>query len=420
MIYYGQDYIPYNKVQSLPAPGDLYIYNYLGDGAVNVWSVSDYSQNIDSVDIDYIDGFWYAFIHASYSQEGIAYSEVDIRNTQTTIHKFFSWNTIVGYTTYKGPIWKDYIYTVPLQVDRLQYLVKYNGNNIYKGWSYEMDGANNIIINEVCQNYLSTVFPYSRATGVWMEDPYAERMFELYIGTDETEEPSIKVAEITFLYDWSYSDYLDYQYDRWLAMEPLQDYYDSRQYELFSVNTLATLTNRAGIEYINLHDSRSVIAVQLPVGSYRLYNYDAQALKVFKFTVQENCGVRYCLYYVNSRGGWDSVLVDGNYLGADKYKRNTYIQNYITPSLNRGVVEYKNNINETWTLNLRNLTDEKNKLFHNLFESTNVFLHDLEEGRILPVIITTTEMQYKTRKNQKRKSYSYQITVESAQRKIRM
>ena len=131
-------------------------------------------------------------------------------------------------------------------------------------------------------------------------------------------------------------------------------------------------------------------------------------------------GIRYCLYYVNSRGGWDSVLVDGIATQTDKYDRETYTQNYRTPSISRGVIEYRNNITESWTLYLRSLGDSRNKLFHNLYESTNVYLHDLEEGRIVPVIITSREMQYKTRKNQGKKLYSYEITVESSQRKLRM
>lgn len=418
MIYNGHDYQPYASVVSLATPGILYLYYSLGTPAYQV-SLADSSANVIQVDIDVVNSITYAFVQASYPTRGSFEDEVEIRIASSpAVLRHFSWTAVVGTASYSGPIWKDYIYTVPFQASRVQYKVRNNGNDIYKGWCYETGQELEICVNDVARDYLHTEFP--SALNTWYQDYNASKDFELYIGQDENSEPTSKVADIHFNYDWSYSDYLDYQYDRWLAMEPLQDYYDTRQYQIFSVNTYATLTNRSNIEYINLNDARSHIKTQLPAGSYRLYSYEAQPLKIYKFTVKENCGIRYCLYYVNSRGGWDSVLVDGIATQTDKYDRETYTQNYRTPSINRGVIEYRNNITESWTLYLRSLGDDKNKLFHNLYESTNVYLHDLEEGRIVPVIITSREMQYKTRKNQGKKLYSYEITVESSQRKLRM
>lgn len=418
MIYNGNDYQPYSTVVSMPGPGILYIYCTLGQIAAST-TIVEMSANIIDAEVAVVGNIKYAFIQAQYVSNGTWQDEIDIRiNTSPVYQKHYGWTTLVGTSSYSGPIWKDYVYTVPFEAPRVQYRVRYNGNDIYKGWSYQVDQSNEICVNEIARDYLYTTFP--SASNVWYQDYSAAKDFELYIGTSENDDPNTKVADIRFSYDWSYSDYLDYQYDRWLAMEPLQDYYDSRQYHIFTVNTYATLTNRDNIEYINLNDARSIIKTQLPVGSYRLYNHEAEPLKIYKFTVKENCGVRYCLYYVNSRGGWDSVLVDGVSMQTDKYDRETFTQNYRTPSINRGVIEYRNNITESWTLYLRSLGDDKNPLFHNLFESTNVYLHDLEEGRIIPVVITSREMQYKTRKNQGRKLYTYEITVESSQRKLRM
>ena len=420
MIHNGHDYQPYNSVVSLSTPGYLYIYYALGQiGTATVDSISSRITNVDIETVGYQD---YAFVDAYYSTSGSFQEEVDIRiaATQDTpaYHKFFSWTTIVGSTTYTGPIWKDYIYTVPFQASRVQYKVRYNGNDIFKGWAYEIGQSTEICINDIARDYLHTEFPTAEDT--WYQDYNAVKTFELFTGPDESSEPTVKAADLTFKYDWSYSYYYLQQYDSWLAMEPLQDFYDSRQFHIFSVNTYATLTNRSTIQYVNLNDARSHIKTQLPSGSYRLYSYEAPELKIFKFDVRENCGIRYCLYYVNSRGGWDSVLVDGVATQTDKYDRETYTQNYRTPSISRGVIEYRNNITESWTLYLRSLGDSRNKLFHNLYESTNVYLHDLEEDRIVPVIITSREMQYKTRKNQGKKLYSYEITVESSQRKLRM
>lgn len=416
MIHNGHDYQPYNSVVSLSSPGYLYIYYTLGQIAAST-QVDSMSENITNVDIETVGSLVYAFVDAYYPSNGTYQDEVDIRiNSSPAVHKFFSWSAIVGYETYKGPIWKDYVYTIPVQASRIQYLLKYNGNAIYKGWSYETgQNENKICVNEIARDYLYSNYP--EAQNVWYQDYSAEKDFELYIGLSENDEPQTKVSNIHFTYDWSYDlDYLSIPSEAWIAMEPLQDYYDTRQYQIFSVNDTSTVRFN-NTTYTNSRTGRSIIKTQFNTPGTITLQHGGYSRS---FTVKDNCGLRYCLYYVNSRGGWDSVLVDGVSMKTDKYDRETYTQNYLTPSRQRGVIEYRNNITESWTLYLRSIGDSKNPLFHNLFESTNVFLHDLEEGRVLPVIITSTEMQYKTRKNQGRKLYTYQITVESAQRKLRM
>ena len=417
MIYNGHDYQPLNTVMSLSGPGTLYLYVSLGDTYNSNWAIDDSSANVSSTSIAQVSGTWYVFIDATYSANGTYsdYIEVRISYTPPGTLKHYGWDTLVGYATYSGPIWKDYVYTIPFQADRVEYELRYNNNPVYRGWSYEIDSVNEICVNEVARDYLSTRFPISVGTGTWYQDYYAKRTFELLISTSEDIDPDIKVAEITFLYDWSYDDTLPPS-ETWIAMEPLQYTLDSRAYHLFSVNSSATLTNGSNITYTNSNNSRSNICVQLPNGTYTLSHGSYSRT----FNVKDNCGIRYCLYYVNSRGGWDSVLVDGVSLKSDKYDRETFTQNYRTPSMNRGVIEYRNNITESWTLYLKSLGDARNPIFHNLFESTNVYLHDLEEGRIVPVVITSREMQYKTRKNQGKKVYTYEITVESSQRKLRM
>lgn len=419
MIYNGNDYQPYSSVVSMPGPGILYLYYDMGQFAAST-TVSEISANIIDVVVDTVDSRKIAFVQAQYTANGTWQDEVDIRiNSTPAVHKYFSWTAIIGYASYSGPIWKDYVYTVPISADRIQYRVRYNGNDIYKGWSYDVSGygQNEIVINDICRDYLSTNFP--SASNVWYQDYYASRDFELYIGLSPDDEPNTKVANIHFLYDWSYdSDYLNTPSEAWIAMEPLQDYYDSRQFHIFSVNGPATLTDTSHYSYVNANQDRSLIKTQLPPGTATLYSENGNYSR--KFTIKDNCGIRYCLYYVNSRGGWDSVLVDGVSMQTDKYDRETFTQNYRTPSINRGVIEYRNNITESWTLYLKSLGDSRNPIFHNLYESTNVYLHDLEEGRIIPVVITSREMQYKTRKNQGKKLYTYEITVESSQRKLRM
>ena len=137
MIYNGHDYQPYASVVSLSTPGILYLYYSLGTPAYQV-SLDDSSENVIQVDIDVVNSITYAFVQASYPTRGSFEDEVEIRIASSpAVLRHFSWTTIVGTASYSGPIWKDYIYQVPFQAPRVQYKVKNNGNDIYKGWCYE-------------------------------------------------------------------------------------------------------------------------------------------------------------------------------------------------------------------------------------------------------------------------------------------
>lgn len=432
MIHNGIDYQELTSSFHISIPGDYFFYREVGRLGTprQQWSVLSDSGNVYESSIDteggmQSDGYfhYYLFISVNYPDTGVIENDwVIYQNTYSQGPEIkVEFSAIVGIQTVsRMPIWKDFEITGP-RISRFQYKVEKSGQEIYKGYSYLKPGetVNKFKVNEVARDYLFMAFPESLNT--WTLDSDASGNFDVYVGLSSEAEPTTQIADINFYYDWSYSDYYLYQYDSWLAMEPIQNYYDSRQYQLFSVNSFATLRNsERTITYINAEDGRHSIKTQLPQGSYELFSYEAPTLLKYRFQVKDNCGVRYCLYYINSRGGWDSLLVEGNYLQTSRYTRDTFTQNYLTPSINRGTIEYRNNIKETWTLYLKGLSDSQNKLYHNLYESTNVYLHDLEEGRIVPVVITSSEMQYKTRKNQGRKLYSYEIQVESSQNKLRM
>lgn len=430
MIYNGIDYTEIQAILFAPsAPSDYYVYRQIGVAGANIWNVADYSDNVVSATIDKTATHgtswpWYVFIHLSYSnqarQGSIQEDWVEIANNNPSFpHSTYTWQVVLGTLNISSqPIWEDLELSGPSDISRFQYNIRQNGIILYNGYSYlkPEQSINKFKVNDVVRDYLGTSFPSLGSS--WVKDNDAEKSFDVYIGMTENETPNNLLATIDFIYDWSYIDFSQYPSEAWLAMEPIQNYYDSRQYHIFSVNGKATLTDTHSISYINSNNARSILCTQLNPGTYYLYSDGGTYSKTF--TVQDNCGIRYCLYYVNSRGGWDSLLVDGNYLQTSRYTRDTFTQNYLTPSINRGTIEYRNNIHETWTLYLKGLSDSQNKLYHNLYESTNVYLHDLEEGRIVPVVITSSEMQYKTRKNQGRKLYSYEIQVESSQNKLRM
>jgi hypothetical protein len=61
---------------------------------------------------------------------------------------------------------------------------------------------------------------------------------------------------------------------------------------------------------------------------------------------------------------------------------------------------------------------QQSKMYH-LLESTEVYLHNLKTGKIEPVNITNTTLDYKTFANNGKKKWYNKIDVEVAQDKIR-
>lgn len=76
-----------------------------------------------------------------------------------------------------------------------------------------------------------------------------------------------------------------------------------------------------------------------------------------------------------------------------------------------------NEITSSWTLYTDDMSDGS-KMYH-LLESTDVYLHNLKNDEIIPVVITDTNCEYKTYSNQGNKRFNYTINVEESKYKYR-
>jgi hypothetical protein len=65
------------------------------------------------------------------------------------------------------------------------------------------------------------------------------------------------------------------------------------------------------------------------------------------------------------------------------------------------------------------MTDDEASRMHHLLESTEVYLHNLEDDTIIPVNITNNSCEFKTFTNNGKKKFNYEIDVELARTKVR-
>lgn len=131
-------------------------------------------------------------------------------------------------------------------------------------------------------------------------------------------------------------------------------------------------------------------------------------------------GHNYCgdwaLYYSNRSGGWDSFLIEGNVKKIDNFEKYYINRSYNNTTMEWGKKVYHNEITTNYELHTGWLNDRQSEILaFNLLSSNQVYLHDLVNNKIIPVVITDDTAEYKTFKNNGRKMVNYTINVEASQ-----
>lgn len=328
-----------------------------------------------------------------------------------------------------SPIWKDYVWNEIISSDFIEYHLDYAGDTIYAGKAYKYPDATGVqfLLNDVSEDFLDNgiIFPSFGKTEII---PNYLKTFTL-ITSSGSEKP------VTFFNDWSYKD-TDLTKPYFLS-DPIDTLVDSRQYVLCSwifptgegvlnrryttpegVATTADITLRQGINGYTYAE---------PLGNLLLEcksKYEIGFVESGSFTTTINYQIdttnkNYVLYYTNAYGGWDSLLVQGNVKQTDQIESQTYVRKVLNTTSQFSKNKYLNTIVPEWTLYTNYLTDTQASKMHHLLESTMVYLHNLEDNKIIPVIITNNSCEYKTYSNQGKNMFYYTIEVQSSQDKYR-
>lgn len=135
-------------------------------------------------------------------------------------------------------------------------------------------------------------------------------------------------------------------------------------------------------------------------------------------TTANTCG-EYAIYYLNRYGGWDSFLFEGKCTRKDTISGQTLTREYDNnDNLAFGFINYYSTITPKWELGTGWLSNEQAKTFaFNVIPSPMVYLHDLVNNTIFPVVITNTEAEYKQKTRQNtRINYTLNVTKSQDQR----
>lgn len=285
--------------------------------------------------------------------------------------------------TIKAPIWQDIYYTSTAYTV-LDYAILISGQStIYTGRAYQRPGGNGVSINisKICQDYIKDSFrevDFRDYVGESYVHPYSYVEFQLVNAQNGTE-----LGTYGFVYDWSYEGW---DGNTRTVSNPINNH---TMPGMYSFNSRCGLVDE-------------VLQIMTDVDEVETGNA---------------CG-EIALYYKNRKGGWDSFLIEGTWTKKDEYTKYTYNRSFNNNTLEFENGTYHSQIVTSYVLNTGWLNDQQSdNLAFNLLSSNEVYLHNLCEDKVYPVVITDNSATYKTYKNNSRKLVNYQINVEESQRK---
>lgn len=316
------------------------------------------------------------------------------------------------------PIWQDTDIVLSGESNYISYRFIHNDNIVYQGKAFLVDGVVTIRINDIVKNYLKESIDLTILDSIQDNNGYAIVKMQL-----ENSEGNFDDYKIFRVYnDWSYKDHNDT-----ILTKVIDNTLDKRQLFLYSVldrfDDEATNVYVGGVQegatrpYRRTFDIDSSISTLVQKCDYLKVLYvGIDPNEQEEYPITDTCKP-YAIYYRQRNGGYSWLLCN------NKGKQTDNIVNYeITRENNNTTLDYSKSqylktYEEGWLLKTDLLNNRQSEIIQELFHSNEIYLHILEEDKIIPVIITDTKAEYKTRLNNGRKLITYQINLTNSNTK---
>ena len=317
-------------------------------------------------------------------------------------------------------IWKTMNIEIPIVTPF--YSIKKGDDLIFSGKVYaqKTDSVRSVNVNDIIEDYTNDSIDITSSQR-WQKTEN-EKVFTLANGVNETEMSDM--FNLVVADDWSYND----RARTYFTSDPICYTLDSRQYFVFSVqnrysDTLPSYSYQTDLVSVDGVESGDYKVVSDE--SYTQIIKDISNLKTIDITEMNNvddtryfkvCTTKnkYCLYYKNLYGGYDSILLNPTSQLSASITDNTLTTDYDTTVLNHYKRSYSKTIQNKWTLKTNLLNDTQSEKMRHIYTSNQMWLHNLETGRLYAVNPVDKTFTEKTFKSNKHKPLSYTITVEEA------
>lgn len=335
------------------------------------------------------------------------------------------------------PIWKDKFVSLG-NADSYDFRIVADADNvIYSGKANKRPGETtiNIRINDICADYLHNNLPAMIQRGFTANGSVVSFYVQKYVSNAWT------TAEVVEFYnDWSYDPShnpatmglaapINGKIDRrmWLLYTTQSESMVTATIHLtdgtsFNVYIPVEITADFNFDYnddFSIEDVRDIQPGSIALDLSQWQNLDYITIGATRYDVVDFCN-EWALYYVNAHGGWDALLIEGNTTQRDNLTRYTRKVEYDNrDSRNRGTENYLNEISKVFTLHTSWLHDDEAERMHHLLNSTNVYLYNINYGKLVPVVLNNTTTEYKTYKSNGGRLVNYTIEATIAQDMIR-
>lgn len=361
--------------------------------------------------------------------EGTGLSWYKVMGTSNDGQSIWQWFSIYRTARLGLPVWKDTFCELISKNAYADYEIHNDKNNeiIYKGRAYRLpsEATVKIKVNEIVQNYLRSNINFS-ILDEW-QNTGSDFNFTIYANGSPIQ---------------SYFTWLDFSYEKPLLSVtpvsfPITGELDRRQTFVCSwlqtANTdIACRIDGNGGEILwddeavsggnaGLYTFVSSGISEMPgsneIGVYAIeHSIHINELITYKFI---NACNKYNLIYLNKYGGWDTLLMKGTDTMTDTWTNYQIDRAFDNTTRQFEREHYLKGIDKKIKMNTGWLTEEQSLRMDNLLESNRIYLENLEDGTIIPVIITDTSFDYKTTANQGKKAINYTINVQYSQQRRR-
>lgn len=292
-------------------------------------------------------------------------------------------------------------------------------------------------IDEILAQYIKPWHPdvFEDITEFYMQNTIS---FFFYYTNDDWVTWDYHTVNMT--YDWSYNDVTKY-----ILNKPITSVLSKNQFMLLSFTSPNQAPGNNYKIYGEMADGSTSLLLDQSVSDnnalqiikylpdiYELPGWETlSAIQIWdntsgsqqfkhRYKIIDSCS-RYCLYYCNSIGGWDSLLMNSTYTKADNYTRLSYKNDdFYQDEQQFNKIDYNVKISQSWQLNTGLLTEDQSERMRELLTSNTIYLHDMATDIITPVNITDTSLSYKTYKNTNRQFPYYEVNVTASQDKWKL
>jgi hypothetical protein len=323
------------------------------------------------------------------------------------------------------PIWKDTHASYVTMGDSKTFTISVDGQTIYNGRLVKKPGKSGLMtyVNRLVKDYLSAKINFDKRSAIHSQDNYI-REFAINPATVEG------VSAYKFYCDYGYEDGAVKDNALSVISRPLSNVVDPRQTLFCTFADLSDNTNNdvvARLRKMN-RDIQASTGGKVQTFTIRLLPMmagdiidivDEMAGEVLASYEVRNTCAEYCLYYLNAHGGYDHLLINGTSKRSDNIKRTEITRVVDNTTLKHGRNDVHTEITRTWRLNTGHLTDAQWAKTHHLLGSTHVFLHNLDSGEIVPVVIKANKADFNTYRNNGRRMSQLSIDVEESTKRER-